>query len=75
MLREKLLETPWRNDVPLHEVPLGGRLTIGPFDIEFINMAHSIPETSALAIRTELGTVLHSADWKIDADPGRRRAD
>lgn len=70
MLKEKLSETPWRNDVPLHEVPLGGRLTIGPFDIEFINMAHSIPETSALAIRTELGTVLHSADWKIDPEPG-----
>lgn len=70
MLKEKLSDTPWRNDVPLHEVPLGGRLTIGPFDIEFVNMAHSIPETSALAIRTALGTVLHSADWKIDADPG-----
>ena len=70
MLKEKLSETPWRNDVPLHEVPLGGRLTLGPFDIEFVNMAHSIPETSALAIRTPLGTVLHSADWKIDADPG-----
>jgi ribonuclease J len=70
MLKEKLSETPWRNDVPLHEVPQGGRLTIGPFDIEFINMAHSIPETSALVIRTPLGTVLHSADWKIDPDPG-----
>jgi len=70
MLKEKLSETPWRKDVPLHEVPLGGRVTIGPFDIEFVNMAHSIPETSALAIRTPLGTVLHSADWKIDPDPG-----
>ncbi len=70
MLKEKLDEMPWRNDVPLHEVPLGGRLTIGPFDLELINMAHSIPETSAVAIRTGLGTVLHSADWKLDPDPG-----
>jgi ribonuclease J len=70
MLREKLQETPWRNEVPLHEVPIGGRLSIGPFDLELVNMAHSIPETSAVMIRTGLGAVLHSADWKLDSDPG-----
>ncbi|WP_088347628.1 MULTISPECIES: ribonuclease J [Rhodomicrobium] len=70
MLKEKLHETPWRNDVPLHEIPLGGRLNIGPFDVDLVTMAHSIPETSAVAIRTELGTVLHTADWKIDLHPG-----
>jgi ribonuclease J len=70
MLREKLSETPWRSEVPLHEIPLGGRLSIGPFDLELVNMAHSIPETSGVAIRTPLGTVLHSADWKLDEDPG-----
>ncbi|MGF1619426.1 MAG: ribonuclease J [Rhodomicrobiaceae bacterium] len=70
MLKEKLDETPWRKDVPLHEIPHGGRVNIGPFDVELINMAHSIPDTSAVAIRTELGTVLHSADWKLDENPG-----
>lgn len=70
MLKEKLQETPWRAEVPLHELPLDARTSIGPFDIELINMAHSIPETSAVAIRTSLGTVLHSADWKLDDHPG-----
>ena len=70
MLKDKLQETPWRNEVPIHELPLGARLLIGPFDVELINMAHSIPETSAVAIRTGLGTVLHSADWKLDDHPG-----
>jgi len=70
MLREKLGETPWRDDVPLHEIPEGGRLTIGPFDIELVSMAHSIPDTSAVTIRSDLGTVLHSADWKLDEHPG-----
>ncbi len=70
MLREKLEETPWRADVPLHEIPSGGRLTIGGFDVELVNMAHSIPDTSAVFIRTELGNVVHSADFKLDEHPG-----
>jgi ribonuclease J len=47
-------------------VPAGGHLSIGPFAIDFINVAHSIPESNALAIRTAAGTVLHTGDWKID---------
>jgi ribonuclease J len=74
MLKEKLKEVSWRNEMELHEIPLGGRLNIGPFDIELIDMAHSIPDTSAITIRTELGTVLHSADWKLDPDPGAGRS-
>jgi ribonuclease J len=70
MLREKLEETPWRAEVPLHEITHGGRATIGPFDIELVNMAHSIPDTSGVFLRTELGNVLHSADWKLDDHPG-----
>lgn len=70
MLREKLAEVPWGKDVPVHEIPHGGRLNIGPFDVELANMAHSIPDTSAVFIRTPLGNVLHSADWKLDEHPG-----
>jgi ribonuclease J len=44
----------------------GERHTIGPFDVEFVAMAHSIPEPCALAIRTPAGLVLHTGDWKID---------
>ncbi len=46
------------------------RVQMGPFDVEFVAMAHSIPESTALAIRTPVGTVLHSGDWKIDPTPG-----
>jgi ribonuclease J len=51
------------------EIPLGGRFTLGPFDIELISLTHSIPEPNALAIRTPAGTVLHTGDWKLDPDP------
>lgn len=47
----------------------GARIELGPFDIEFIPVAHSIPEATALAIRTKAGNVLHTGDWKIDPTP------
>jgi ribonuclease J len=47
----------------------GTRLELGPFAVDFINVAHSIPESNALAIRTPLGCVLHTGDWKIDPTP------
>ena len=50
-------------------MPLGSRRRIGPFDVELISMSHSIPEPSAVAIRTPLGTVIHTGDWKLDATP------
>lgn len=69
-LKDKLSEVSWGHEVPLVEIPVGGRLHIGPFDIELVSMSHSIPETNAVFIRTALGTVLHSADWKLDPAPG-----
>ncbi|WP_166296010.1 ribonuclease J [Bradyrhizobium sp. 2S1] len=50
-------------------IPSGGKVDIGPFNVEFIPVAHSIPESHALAIRTDVGTVLHTGDWKIDPTP------
>ena len=70
LLKGKLAQREWGHQVELIEVPYEGRVTIGPFDVEFINMAHSIPETNALAIRAGGGLVVHTADWKIDEDPG-----
>ncbi|CAN5358717.1 hypothetical protein BH10PSE9_BH10PSE9_10380 [soil metagenome] len=55
--------------VPVNVVKAGDRITLGPFEVEYINVAHSIPESHALAIRTPLGLVLHSGDWKIDPTP------
>ncbi|MCA6110616.1 ribonuclease J [Bradyrhizobium cenepequi] len=55
--------------IPVTVVPSGGRVDIGPFNVEFIPVAHSIPESHALAIHTEVGTVLHTGDWKLDPTP------
>ena len=55
--------------IPVTVVPSGGRIDLGPFNVEFIPVAHSIPESHALAIRTEAGLVLHTGDWKIDPTP------
>jgi ribonuclease J len=60
---------PGAPQIPITVVPLGGRFTLGPFDIELVSMAHSIPESNGLIIRTELGAVLHTGDWKIDPTP------
>jgi ribonuclease J len=56
-------------EIPLNVVPLGGRFKLGPFDIELVSMAHSIPESNGLIIRTPAGAVLHTGDWKIDPTP------
>ena len=55
--------------IPVTVIPSGGRVDVGPFNVEFIPGAHSIPESHALAIHTEAGTVLHTGDWKIDPTP------
>ena len=69
MLKAKLAEFGGRLQIPIREVPLNGRFDVGPFDIELVEMSHSIPESSALAIRTPLGLVLHTGDWKNDPTP------
>jgi ribonuclease J len=69
MLKSKLGETGLARDFPLEIMPMGSRRKIGPFDVELVSMSHSIPEPSAVVIRTDLGAVLHTGDWKLDADP------
>ena len=56
-------------EIPVNIVKPGDRFTVGPFDVEMVAMAHSIPEATALIIRTPAGTVLHTGDWKIDKTP------
>jgi ribonuclease J len=69
LFEAKRASEPGAPQIPVKVVPMGGHLTLGPFDIDFINVAHSIPESNALAIRTPAGTVLHTGDWKIDLTP------
>ncbi|MBU1378044.1 MAG: ribonuclease J [Alphaproteobacteria bacterium] len=69
ILREKLREADLLDEAVITEVPLGGTIELGPFKLELITLTHSIPEPNGLAIRTPLGTILHTGDWKIDPDP------
>lgn len=69
MLKAKLSQYGGRLEVEIIEIPLGGRFEAGPFDVELVSMAHSIPETSGLILRTPVGTALHTSDWKIDPEP------
>jgi ribonuclease J len=69
LLQAKRESEPGAPEIPVNIVPLGGRFTLGPFDIELVSMAHSIPESNGLIIRTPLGAVLHTGDWKIDPTP------
>ena len=69
-----LLETKRQTDFDSYEVPVnvfkaGDRFEIGSFNIEALAVAHSIPEPVSLAIKTKLGTVIHTGDWKIDPEP------
>ncbi|WP_096175494.1 ribonuclease J [Cohaesibacter sp. ES.047] len=61
---------PYAPPIPVTRVEQGSRVQVGPFNVEFVAMSHSIPEGNALAIRTEFGLVLHSGDWKLDDNPG-----
>jgi ribonuclease J len=69
LLAAKCANEPGALEIPVTIVNLGSRFKVGPFDIELVSMAHSIPESNALIIRTPCGTVLHTGDWKIDPTP------
>ena len=69
LFEAKRLSEPAAPEIPINVVPRSGQVELGPFKVDFINVAHSIPESNALAIRTPLGTVLHTGDWKIDLTP------
>jgi ribonuclease J len=69
LLREKMRERGVLDDADITEVPLSGTITLGPFECTLITLTHSIPEPNGLSIKTPLGVILHTGDWKIDPDP------
>ena len=69
VLRRKLGEAGLLSQVEIITQPPGSRWTVGKFDLEFLRVAHSVPEAQAMAIRTTYGTVLHTGDWKLDPNP------
>jgi ribonuclease J len=69
VLRRKLMEAQLLNEVKLHVIPPNGKFELGPFKLQFLGVAHSTPESQALAIRTRHGMILHTGDWKLDPHP------
>ena len=69
LLRRKLSEARSKLKVPLITIDYNTSLQLGPFSIEFINLTHSIPDPTAITIRTSKGLILHTGDWKFDASP------
>ncbi|MBT3401856.1 MAG: ribonuclease J, partial [Rhodospirillaceae bacterium] len=69
VLRRKLAEYELEDEVPLNILPMDASFELGPFRIQLITLTHSIPEPEALVIRTDLGTILHTGDCKLDPDP------
>ncbi|MEK6733539.1 MAG: ribonuclease J, partial [Pseudomonadota bacterium] len=68
-LRAKLKETAFANEIKIIEIEEKKIFEIGPFSIETVPITHSTPEMQALMIRTEVGNVFHTGDWKFDPDP------
>ena len=69
VLRRKLGEAGLAHDVKIITTELPGKHEFGPFALEFLRVTHSVPEASALVIRTRHGNVLHTGDWKLDPTP------
>ncbi len=69
LLHGKLHEAGLQDRVPVHVMPLGSRFDVGPFNVEYVTLTHSIPEPNSVAIRTPAGTVFHTGDWKFDPNP------
>src|SRR5213594_2694043 len=69
LVKKRLEEAALLDKVTLREVLPGRRIEIGPYEIEFIGVTHSTIDCVALAVRTPLGVILHTGDFKIDQTP------
>lgn len=69
VLKRKLAEHGLLHRVELHIVAVGERRVIGPFEVDWLALTHSIPDPNALLIRTPLGNIFHTGDWKLDPEP------
>ncbi len=69
LISRRLEEHDLLDQAQLNKVKAGDKLEIGPFQIEFIHVTHSIVNAVALAITTPLGVVIHSGDFKVDPTP------
>ena len=69
LLRRKLSDTNMLDDIPLNEIKYNTNYSFGAFTVEFVALAHSIPDPAAIILKTDKGNILHTGDWKIDETP------
>ena len=69
LIKEKFKEKKIDISKNLQIVQLNGKIQLGPFEIDFITLTHSILEPNGLSITTPAGVILHTGDWKIDPNP------
>ena len=69
LVRKKLEEHGLLDSAKLHEVSPGDTTTLGPFQIEYLRVTHSTIDCVALAVRTPVGVIIHTGDFKIDPTP------
>jgi ribonuclease J len=69
MVRSKLDEHKLGDKAPLQELPAGEKVKAGPFELELVHLAHSIPDMRGVLITTELGSMLMTGDYKFDQTP------
>ena len=69
LVRKRLEEHGLLEQAELREVVPGGKVELGPFEIEFIYVTHSTIDCVALGIRTPLGVIIHTGDFKMDSTP------
>src|SRR5207302_7017960 len=73
LAKPKLKEHRILREADLREVRIGDRFQLGPFSVEMIAVCHSIPDATALAIKTPVGMVIYTGDFKLDDDPPEGR--
>ena len=69
LIENKMIDASTGYVTDFHYIYPGDRIKAGCFEVEFIQMCHSIPDANALAIRTPAGVVVHTGDFKIDCTP------
>lgn len=69
VLRQKLSESQHSKKADIIEVDMMEKISINPFDVQFVPVSHSVPDTCALFVETKAGRVLHSGDWNLDPKP------
>lgn len=76
LARNRIEEAGLLGRCDMRPVTDNARIDVGPFEVEFIPVTHSVPHAHAIAVHTTQGVVLHTGDWKLDLTPvDRRRTD